>query len=457
MPSDADSDPSLHDAPGGTGGQATSATQECSNANISRNSSESRRTYDVLVVGAGPAGIAAAVSASGDGLSVGLVDDNPDLGGQIWRGERARPSGPVAAWWFRRAREARFEALAGTRIVGPEGPGALLAESDGRMVELGYESLILATGARELFLPFPGWTLPNVMGAGGLQAIVKSGLPIRGKAVVVAGSGPLLLAVASYLKRKGAAVRAIAEQAPMDRIARFGAGLWSEPGKLRQAIGMKLGLGRVPYLAGWWPSEAHGEDLLRSVTLTDGRRTRLEPCEYLACGFGLVPNLELPTLLGSEIGPDATLVDEWQRTTAPGVFCAGEATGIGGLDLALLEGEITGLAAAGRFDQARALFRARDKARRFARGLERAFALRDELKRLARPETIVCRCEDVAAGALSGRTSWVDAKLQTRCGMGPCQGRICGGAVSFLYGWPRGSVRPPIFPTAVANLADTLP
>ena len=285
--------------------------------------------------------------------------------------------------------------------------------------------------------------------------MVKSGLPIQGKAVVVAGSGPLLLAVASYLKRKGAVVRAIAEQAPRDRLARFGAGLWSEPGKLRQAIGLKLGLGSVPYLAGWWPVEAHGEDALRSVTLTDGRRTRLEPCDYLACGFGLVPNLELPTLLGCELGPAATIVDEWQRTTAPGVFCAGEATGIGGLDLAVIEGEVAGLAAVGRFDRARGLFPGRDRARRFAGSLERAFALRDELRRLARPDTIVCRCEDVPAGALAGRSSWVDAKLQTRCGMGPCQGRVCGGAVSFLYGWPRGSVRPPIFPTAVANLADT--
>ncbi|WP_435011559.1 NAD(P)/FAD-dependent oxidoreductase [Tundrisphaera lichenicola] len=415
---------------------------------------DDRRDYDVLVVGAGPAGLAAATSASGEGRRVGLVDDNPDLGGQIWRGERARPTSPIASLFFKMFDDGKIEHRAGTRVVGLVEPGVLWAESGRRPVELAYRSLILATGARELFLPFPGWTLPNVMGAGGLQAMVKSGLPIAGKSVVVAGSGPLLLAVAASLKKKGAIVRSIAEQAPIGKLVRFGLGLWSEPDKLQQAIGLRLGLGGVPFRAGWWPVEARGDDRVREVSLTDGRKTRTESCDYLACGFGLVPNLELPGLLGCEIGPGGTTVDRWQQTTVPGVYCAGEAAGIGGLDSAWLEGRIAGLAAVGKTEGASYFFRDRDKARRFARSLERAFAPRNELRDLARPDTIVCRCEDVTAGALVGRTSWVDAKLQTRCGMGPCQGRICGGAVAFLHGWSRGSVRPPIFPTLVANLGD---
>ena len=412
------------------------------------------RSFDVLVIGAGPAGLAATVSASRRGRKVGLVDDNPDLGGQIWRGERPRPSSPEAVAWFRKVREADFEPLPGTRVFDSTGPGTLLAESEGRPVELGYRSLILATGARELFLPFPGWTLPNVMGAGGLQALVKSGLPIAGKSVVVAGSGPLLLAVAALLKKKGAIVRCIVEQASMGRLVRFGLGLWSEPGKLSQAIGLRQEIGGVRYRAGCWPVEAVGEHVLRSVTLTDGRSIWSVDCDYLACGFGLVPNLELPTILGCEIRGQGTVVDAFQRTTEPEVYCAGESTGIGGLDLALLEGQVAGLAAVGKLDEARALFAPRAKARRFAEALERSFALRDALRHLARADTIVCRCEDVPAGALAGRTSWVDAKLQTRCGMGPCQGRICGPATAFLHGWARGSVRPPIFPVAVENLAD---
>ena len=412
------------------------------------------RTFDVLIIGAGPAGLAATACVSGDGRKVGLVDDNPDLGGQIWRGERPKPSSPEAASLFEAVRKAEFEPLPGTRVVGLAGPDTLLAESGGALVELGYRSLILGTGARELFLPFPGWTLPNVLGAGGLQALVKSGLPIAGKSVVVAGSGPLLLAVAALLKKKGAILRGIFEQAPMARLARFGLGLWSEPGKLLQAIGLRQEIGGVRYKGGCWPVEAVGDDAVRSVTLTDGRSTWSVDCDYLACGFGLLPNLELPTLLGCEIRGGGTAVDDRQQTTVPGVYCAGEATGIGGLDLALLEGRVAGLSAAGRHEEARGSFKARDKARRFADALERSFALRDELRHLARPDTIVCRCEDVTAGSLLGRTSWVDAKLQTRCGMGPCQGRICGAAVSFLHGWGRGSIRPPIFPVGVENLAD---
>ena len=416
------------------------------------------RPFDVLVIGAGPAGMAAAVSASasGGGGRVGLVDDNPDVGGQIWRNERTKPTSPEAVEWFGRARVADFETLSGTRVIGLSGANVLTAESKGRLIDLPFRALILATGARELFLPFPGWTLPNVMGAGGLQALVKAGLPIEGKRVVVAGSGPLLLAVAAALKAKGADVRAIVEQAPLGRLLGFAVGLWSEPGKIRQAIELKVKLGLVPYRSGWWPCQAKGAELLESVVLTDGRKTREIACDYLACGFGLVPNLELASILGCGLDPASTQVDPYQRTTIPHIYSAGEATGIGGLEPALLEGQIAGFAATGQLDEARALFAARDRAGRFARNLERAFAPRDELRALATPETIVCRCEDVPAQALAGRTSWVDAKLQTRCGMGPCQGRICGGATEFLYGWTRGTIRPPLFPTKVAHLGQTL-
>ncbi len=416
------------------------------------------RHYDVVVVGAGPAGMAATVRASESGLRVALVDDNPELGGQIWRNEANQPTGAEAKLWFRRIEAARFDRMTRTRVVGLGGPKALIAERDGCLVELDYTSLILAAGARELFLPFPGWTLPGVLGVGGLQAMVKSGLSVRGKRVVVAGSGPLLLAVASSLRKHGAIIPSIIEQAPPSKLLRFGLGLWAEPGKVRQAIGLKASLLGVPYRAGWWPTEASGDaDSIRSVNFTDGRRIREEACDFLACGFGLVPNLELPSLLGCALTADSVVVDPWQQTSVPGVYSVGELTGIGGLEPALLEGQIAGLAASGRLDQAETLMSARDRAKRFARALERAFAPRNELRALPRADTIICRCEDVPAGAIAARSSWVDAKLQTRCGMGPCQGRICGGATTFLYGWSRGSVRPPIFPVSVANLAEALP
>ena len=399
---------------------------------------------DLLVVGAGPAGMAAAWRAAQSGLRVSVVDDNPAAGGQIWRG-----GPPEATVWFERIRSVEVDVINGARVFQQLRPGTLLAETTSGVCELSYKSLVLATGARELFLPFTGWTLPNVMGAGGLQALVKTGLPIEGKRVVVAGSGPLLLAVAAYLRGHGANVLLIAEQAPAMRLARFAVGLFS---KRTQAFQLKRQLKGVPYRSGCWVLEAHGTEKLEVVTLVrDKKRLRIE-CDYLACGFHLVPNVELAKLLGSDVEPRGVKVNEFQQTTVANVYSAGETTGIGGLELSLVEGEIAGLAAAGKHDAARELFPLRAKQRKFADLLNRTFALRDELKHLSTPQTIVCRCEDVTFERLQKHSSWRAAKLQTRCGMGPCQGRICGGAVEFLFGWRAESVRPPALPVRIDSL-----
>lgn len=208
----------------------------------------------------------------------------------------------------------------------------------------------------------------------------------------------------------------------------------------------------MQYLSGCWVAAAHGEEKLESVTLFRGGKRWQVPCDYLACGFHLVPNVELGELLGCAVENGCVRVDEFQQTTVPQVYSAGETTGIGGLELSLVEGEIAGLAAAGKRDDARQLFRVREKHRKFAKLLNQTFALREELKQLPAPETIVCRCEDVTFAQLRAHSSWRAAKLQTRCGMGPCQGRICGGAVEFLFGWRAESVRPPVLPVRVESL-----
>ncbi len=181
------------------------------------------RKFDVVIVGAGPAGLAAATFAAKCGLSVGIADDNLQPGGQIWRTGSAAP-GAEPEEWFRALRTSQAQILCGTRVFDQLEPGVLLAETPEGRCELRYDKLILATGARERFLPFPGWTLPNVMGAGGLQAMVKNGLPINGKRVVVAGTGPLLIAVAAYLKTHGAIIPIICEQAPWSRLAALSSG-----------------------------------------------------------------------------------------------------------------------------------------------------------------------------------------------------------------------------------------
>ena len=407
---------------------------------------------DVLVVGAGPAGLAAAYRAAQAGRRVIVVDDNPDAGGQIWRGEQREPRSHEAQVWFERLRSVDIEYHAAARVFQRIEPGKLLAETAGGVCELVFENLILATGARERFLPFPGWTLPNVIGAGGLQALVKNGLPIDGKKVVISGSGPLLLAVAGYLRSHGAEILLIAEQASSLRLARFGFGL---AGKSAQVFALRKQLKRVRYLRDCWVVAAHGEEKLERVTFQrTGKRSTLS-CDYLACGFHLVPNLELAELLGCDIRDAAVRVDEFQQTSVSRVYSAGESTGIGGLELSLVEGEIAGLAAAGHREESRRLFPERAKQRRFADLLNRTFALRNELKTLAAPDTIVCRCEDVVFERLRAHDSWRAAKLQTRCGMGPCQGRICGSAVEFLFGWKAESVRPPILPVRVESLLTT--
>ncbi len=319
-------------------------------------------------------------------------------------------------------------------------------------LEIGFGKLILATGARELFLPFPGWTLPGVMGVGGLQALVKSGLPISGKRVVVAGSGPLLLAVAAYFRKHGASVKLIAEQASRSALARFGLQLFRSPGKLVQAAGLQLSLRGISYRFGTWVEAAEGNGHLERVRLRHQSESWIEDCEYAAIAYGLYPNTELASLLGCNIEDEVVAVDELQRTSIDNVFCAGECTGIGGLELSLVEGEIAGYASLGQVDRARSLFPDREKARGFARALKTAFALREELKALPKPETIVCRCEDVPFHKLQNVSSFRAAKLHTRCGMGPCQGRVCGPAADFLFGWRTESIRPPIFPARVGTL-----
>lgn len=431
---------------------------------------------EVLVIGAGPSGIAAATAAARCGRDVLVLDDNPAPGGQIWRADATAAHGPrdhahrdarrnAALARFRRS-GARL--LSGHRVFAAPAPGVIQAireqgAGEGTRVSsvtFHYRQLILATGARERFLPFPGWTLPGVFGAGGLQALVKGGFSVAGKRVIVAGSGPLLLAVAAHLRAYGATVVSIAEQAPAARLALFAASLCRQPATVWQGLRYRLALAATPYRSGCWPVEAVADssgNTLEKVRLTSGNKTWEEPCDLLACGFHLVPNTELASLLGVVLRDGFVQVDEEQRTSVPGVFCVGEPTGIAGLDAALLQGEIAGRAAAGRSN--RALQSRAASTRAFGIRLNHAFALRTELRSLAAKDTILCRCEDVPLGRLDGCTGWTDAKLQTRCGMGPCQGRICGPAVEFLLGWKPASVRPPLFPVpmhALMNDFETL-
>jgi len=407
----------------------------------------------ILVVGAGPAGIAAAVRASGAGAAVTVIDDNPAPGGQIWR-RGSDPHDGNAQQWLARLRNSSATVLAGSRVLaaGSE-PSRLLVEAPDGALELPFDRLILATGAREIFLPFPGWTLPGVTGAGGLQALVQGGLPIAGKRVVVAGSGPLLLAVAAFCRSRGARVCLVVEQTSAAALSAFALRLIQTPRKLLQAIRLRTALAGVGYRAGSWVEAAEGDGLLERVRVRSANAIVTLACDYAAVGYGLFPNTELAALLGCRISPEGVATDALQQTSVPSIYCAGECAGVGGVELSLLEGEIAGLAASLDSRGALALLPARDRARRFAILLRQTFVLRPELMQLASADTIFCRCEDVRFAGLSQYPTLRAAKLQTRCGMGPCQGRVCGTAAHFIFGWRDGSVRPPVFPASIEALA----
>lgn len=405
---------------------------------------------DILIIGAGPAGMAAALAAAPSGASIVLVDDNPAPGGQIWRdGPNAQV--PVAAQRMRGqlAACANVHIHSGARVIAAPTAHTLLLEDAERGWSLQWKKLILCTGARELLLPFPGWTLPGVTGAGGLQALIKSGLPVAGQRIVVAGSGPLLLAAAAAAHQAGAKVVRIAEQAAFSAVLGFAARLLASPSKALQA----LTLLRPQYRTSSHVVAVRGQGRVEGLQLQQGGRVVEIACDRVACGFGLVPNTELGQLLGCTVTPTGLAVDGSQATSQTHIYAAGECTGVGGSERALVQGRIAGLVALGDEAAARKLWPERSRWEAFAQQLARSFVLAPQLKKLPQADTLVCRCEDVPYAAIQACANWTDAKLHTRCGMGPCQGRVCGTALQFLRGWEPPAPRNPLAPARIGTLA----
>lgn len=410
---------------------------------------------DVLIVGAGPAGMAATVAAAPSGASIVVIDDNPAPGGQIWR-DGPGASLPTAArkWRDALARHANIRVCSGTRVIAAPARNELLLEDAERGWRVQWKKLILCTGARELLLPFPGWTLPGVTGAGGLQALIKAGLPVEGERIVIAGSGPLLLAAASTARAAGAKVGRIAEQATFSAVAGFAANLWRWPGKAAQSVT----LADPQYRTASRIVSAQGGTQVESVRLLQGDRELEIACDRVACGFGLTPNTQLGRLLGCTLtiegaGAQPLAVDARQLTSLSDVYAAGECTGFGGSERALAQGTIAGYAAVGNERAAKQYEAERARWDAFAAQLHRSFALAPAIRQIPQPDTLVCRCEDVPFSALADCTGWTDAKLHRRCGMGACQGRVCGDAAQFLFGWTPPAPRPPLSPVRIATLA----
>lgn len=454
----------------------------------------------LAVIGAGPAGLAATVAAAARGVRVTLVDSAEQAGGQFYRQPAAalragRPQALHHQWrtwerlrdglnahvragavrhltdhhvWLVERGERWGESLTVHALLGPE---------QEEPVEVSADAVLLATGGYETVLPFPGWTLPGVITAGGAQAMLKGALAVSGRTAVVAGTGPLLLPVATGLAAAGADVVALVESADPRTFLRRTRPLAAQPDKVAEGAGYAARLlrHRVRTLVRHTVVEAHGAERLEAVTVAalDGAgrvrpgTERRIPCDTLAVGHGMLPHTDLAETLGCRIDGSNVHVDEEQRTDVPGVWAAGEATGIGGAALALAEGHIAGRSAAARLHGTEpdrrewaAAAKSRARLREFSAALATVYAPPAHWAEQITDDTVVCRCEEVTGGAVREAVERLGAgdlrtvKLLTRAGMGWCQGRVCAPAVAGLAGCePTPARRPFARPVPLGVLA----
>jgi thioredoxin reductase len=465
---------------------------------ISRSEQYQSERYDVAVVGGGPAGLAATVAAAGAGARVVLIDAGAALGGQYWR----HPPEPTDAASVRPDEVARQHhdlvryrtllqaihrhetagdvrvlsrhqvwtiAAAGQRVFTLRAVDQSTRPARERVVDA--RSVVLAPGAYDRQIPFPGWDIPGVLTAGGAQALLKGNAVLVGQRVLVAGTGPFLLSVGAGLALAGATVVGVYEAASPQAWLRHLDAVGRNLTKLGEGAGYAVTMAkhRVRYRTRATVISAHGSDRLEAVTVARlDRAGRVRPgtdqriaVDALAVGWGFTPQLELPLALGcsSRLDVDGSVVvavDDDQRSSIGGVYVAGEASGIGGAALAVVEGEIAGAAAAAECGlatpdapRARTLRTSRARRRSFARAMHLAYPMpRGWIERVS-DDTVICRCEEITAGRLHHVVDDYQisdprsAKLLARVGMGWCQGRVCGYATSCLVAeWSDGDYQP---------------
>ncbi|RAX45369.1 FAD/NAD(P)-binding oxidoreductase [Arthrobacter sp. AQ5-06] len=445
---------------------------------------------DVAVVGAGPAGLAAAVSAAEAGGAVVVVDAGAQPGGQYWRHRpetvEPNPDGKGHhGWRTYRDLRARFDAASHTgRITYVPGQQVWMAEK----VDAGFvvrttptvaagptsgtadggstvvaRRLVLCPGGYDRQLPVPGWDLPGVMAAGGIQAFIKGSGALPGKRFVIAGTGPFLLPVAAGIAEAGGQVLEVLESSsPKAWLPHLKAAA-GVPEKAVEGVeyAAVFARHRIRYRIRTIVTEVLGDGRASGVRTAKVDATgRVRPgtervyrdVDVIGFGWGFTPQMELPLSLGVETRLDADgslvgVVTERQESSIPGLFLAGEVTGVGGATLAVLEGLTAGASAAAAPEPAAALqgLRAMVRQRRFAEAMHRAHPVPAAWQDWLAPQTTVCRCEEVTAGEITGARDDLGArdartlKSFTRAGMGWCQGRVCGFAAACLGAGPGGA------------------
>lgn len=460
--------------------------------------------YDLVVVGAGPAGLSAGARAADHGVRVLLVDENPAPGGQIYRAVSTTPVrdrnvlGPD--YWHGAEIVARFDRAQATyapestlwsiepREGEPAGSSFEVGLSlEGRARVIVASQLILATGAQERPFPIPGWTKPGVMTAGSAQIALKSAGIIPAGPTVIAGCGPLIYLLASQLAAAGTNIVAVLDTTVRSNWADAARAL---PGFLLSPYlvkGLKLMAkvrSRLRFVAGVTGLEVEGEVSVTAVRAERGGVSKTIACETLLLHQGVIPSVNLASATGCSLHFDemqhcwTPRVDDWFESSRAGIAIAGDGAGIAGAEAAALRGEIAALGAVQRLGQIDTVTRDREAAPLRGR-LRRALRGRRFLDILYRPaaqflappndETIVCRCEEVRAGQVRnvvknlGVTGPNQLKTFLRCGMGPCQGRLCGPTVVDLIAETTGAtpatvgyyrLRPPVKPVTLAEMAN---
>lgn len=441
----------------------------------------------IVIVGAGPAGLSAAAAALDAGAPVLLIDAAEQVGGQYWR-HRPRATNPnvtkpsdsrpspddaahpnpsslpdqrtFAALSDRLRRgidDGQATHLTSTTVVAAERApdGVVLyarpTSGAGATTVIRSATVVLCPGAYDRQLPVPGWDLPGVLSAGGAQALSKGSGVLPARRIVVAGTGPFLLTVASGLARAGAEIVALCEASTPRRWLAHPAVVTRQGRKLRQLAEYAgvMARNRIRVRNRTVVTEIVGTDRVRAVRLArlgpDGApgpaAAKIET-DAVALGWGFTPQLELPLMLGAEsaVGDDGSLVvrvDARQRSSVPGVFIAGEATGVGGAELAVAEGQVAGRAAAGA-PPLQADRRQVVRQRAFARVLHEVYPIPANWRRWLTDATVLCRCEEVTCGGLAQAANELQvadpvmARSLARVGMGRCQGRMCGFATALL-------------------------
>ncbi len=469
---------------------------------------------ELVVVGAGPAGMEAALVAAEAGVQVVLVDSYTRPGGQYYKqpppafqiSKADRRHGDASNLFQRLEDSAHLQVFSETLVwgafPGEEGGWILALHGPCAPYRLHTHKLILATGAYDRPVAFPGWTLPGVLTAGAAQTLIKSQGIVPGRRFVLAGSGPLQLIVAAGLVEVGAEVVAVLEGSTLSNsinlnTIRAAWGQWSRIEEGRRAV-LNLRRAGVPMRFGWAMTAARGPSEVEAVDiakLDDGWHAQADTVETLKAdslilGYGFLPNTALTRLLACQHelvqnrGGWVPMRDDRMQTSLPGVYAVGDGAGIGGASLARLEGRMAGLDVASQLGRlpresvqsaTNALRPALIPEYRFAEMLGRLFTPGPGLYDLAKEETYICRCEEVSLGDIRhvqalGCNTLNEIKGLTRAGMGNCQGRSCGELLSrslLNSALPRAgydmqlqrmgalNVRPPIHPLTVKELAES--